>query len=311
MSKYTDDDLINIIKNKAVELNRTPTKREIEHLGIIVYRFGTWNNAIEKADLKVLKRINYTKEELIKFIKDKAIKLERTPQSSDFSNLATITKHFGKLSVAIRKAGMVPYARTNKELLTKLKELKEKLGRSPSIRDADANELPSATYINRFGTWNNALKLAKIGINNDIPQILDSNEKLISKYIDFCNKLGRLATTKDLNTSEKIYSKNVFENRFESITNLKKIVLQDSRLKISDKTYREHPIMYSSTELKEMLKTILEENKNVRLPQNLLVKKLKENGSPSVNTFFRRFNTTKISELWDQVEKGADADETI
>ncbi len=41
--------------DKAMEIGRTPTKREIEGVASLKLHFGTWNNVIEAAGLPSLK----------------------------------------------------------------------------------------------------------------------------------------------------------------------------------------------------------------------------------------------------------------
>lgn len=53
--KYTDEQLINIIKDKANELGRSPYFKEVEGASVAAKRFGSWNNALKVAGLKVNK----------------------------------------------------------------------------------------------------------------------------------------------------------------------------------------------------------------------------------------------------------------
>lgn len=62
--KYSDEDLLNIIKNKASSLGRAPYKREIKNSPTICNRFGTWNNAIKIAGLTPNKKSYINKDSL-------------------------------------------------------------------------------------------------------------------------------------------------------------------------------------------------------------------------------------------------------
>lgn len=57
---------------------------------------------------------------------------------------------------------------TNKELIQKLKDKATEIGRTPSraMVDKDENMPNGNTYVYRFGSWNNALKAAKLPTNN-------------------------------------------------------------------------------------------------------------------------------------------------
>lgn len=46
---YTDEELLNLIKEKAKELGRVPRCREMKEKSTIEKRFGTWNKALGKA----------------------------------------------------------------------------------------------------------------------------------------------------------------------------------------------------------------------------------------------------------------------
>lgn len=294
-----DEELINLIKAKAKELGRTPKRREFKHYNLAIKRFGSWNNSIEKVGLKVTKRANYTEEQLIKLIQDKAVELDRVPRKDDFTNVSTIINHFGTFSNAIRKCGMIAGIRTEEELLHQLKSLSENLGRTPSISDAEENGLSPSIFPIRFGSWNNALKKAGIDINFKRTNVTETDEELIEEYILLCNDLNRLATTRDLNRHK--HNKNVFEDRFGNITNLKELVINDTRLKISDKSYIEGIVKYSKEQLEDILVQIYINNGYKSLSAKKLKKELQENKLPSLNTFYKRFGTTKISELWDMV----------
>ncbi|MDI3535505.1 MAG: hypothetical protein PWQ82_1870 [Thermosediminibacterales bacterium] len=84
--KYTDQELIENLKDTARKLGRTPKKREIRSPGSWVYieRFGSWNKALKTAGLAPLKEIGLSKEHLKKVILDFYKKHSRTPSVSDF-----------------------------------------------------------------------------------------------------------------------------------------------------------------------------------------------------------------------------------
>ena len=245
--RYTDVELLNIIKNKAKELGRTPKRREISQHNTIRDRFGSWNNAVNKANLKENNNCIYTDEQLIQIVKNKA----------------------------------------------------KELGRTPSLTDIE--DISRATFFNRFGSWNNVLKIANLEINHEKTKVEISNEDLIDIYIELCNDLDKFATSRDLDKYCD-YKKNVYDARFKGITDLKKLVLHDNRLRISDKTIRERSIKYSDEDLKMILEQIYISNNNNTLGRIDLKNYLENNNLPSINTFFRRFKTTKIKELWNVLE---------
>ena len=76
----------------------------------------------------------------------------------------TVVVRFGSWNAAKRKAGLVPRRlATDEELLRQLRELGERLGRTPTGRDLDDRrlELPSTSlYWHRFGSFSLALRAA-------------------------------------------------------------------------------------------------------------------------------------------------------
>ena len=65
--KYTDEELLQIIRDKTEELGRLPIKRDVPDHSLIKARFGPWPRALEAAGVKevsavYLNRINRKKE---------------------------------------------------------------------------------------------------------------------------------------------------------------------------------------------------------------------------------------------------------
>lgn len=59
MNKYNKHDLIKIIQNKAAELHRTPSRRELDKISFACIRtFSSWNNALIKAGLVPHRSLN-------------------------------------------------------------------------------------------------------------------------------------------------------------------------------------------------------------------------------------------------------------
>ncbi|MCT6925414.1 hypothetical protein [Metasolibacillus sp.] len=77
MYKYTNEDLLNKIREYHRIYGKIPRKRDIRENQAISKRFGSWNNAIELAGFKPTRK-NWTKEEIIKLI-DEQIALNGRP----------------------------------------------------------------------------------------------------------------------------------------------------------------------------------------------------------------------------------------
>ena len=133
--------------------------------------------AISQVDPKALAefqagiRKRYSDEEILGQLKSCAARLGRSPTMREFSEDAETTIHpqtvierFGSWNRAKRAAGLVPRRfATKEELLRCLRELGERIGRTPTAKDVDAHRglVPSKSlYWHTFGSLTNALREA-------------------------------------------------------------------------------------------------------------------------------------------------------
>ena len=198
--KYTDKQLLNSLRVFENENGRVPKTTDFvnnpRYPGPSVYRvrFGSWNRAIEMAGLSVNFFAEVMDEELLGCLLHFYDENGRVPIAADFDcnprypNLNTYIRHFGSWSVAIEIAGLYDKRKIRKpklyaddELLGFLKEFYQETGKAPSIGDFNLNpEYPNyGTYVNRFGSWSNALKLVELDVDKMIGKgILEtSNQK--------------------------------------------------------------------------------------------------------------------------------------
>lgn len=162
--RYTDEDLIQAIQNKATELNRNPKSGEMRKPGgfIIAQRFGSWDKALMKAELieDIYKDINFEeflKEDVIQNLKKICISKERLLEKEEIYQLypeGLIKEYFGSYSNLTK---VLENDYTKEELIDILKNKAEKLGRTPSNKDM---KFPRAiVFIDKFGNWQNATKI--------------------------------------------------------------------------------------------------------------------------------------------------------
>lgn len=92
----------------------------------------------------------------------------------------------------------MPSKLSQEELIESLKELAELLGHTPRARDADADpHVPChCTYVNRFGSWQEALEAA--GIALDPRNTGYDRETLLEHLRDLAETLGRTPRRTDL-----------------------------------------------------------------------------------------------------------------
>src|SRR6266404_4909012 len=90
-------------------------------------------------------RKRYSDEQIVAEITASAERLGRSPTMREFAadsettvHPQTVIEHFGSWNAAKRRAGLVPRRfATREELLARLRELGEQLGRTPTARDLE------------------------------------------------------------------------------------------------------------------------------------------------------------------------------
>ncbi len=113
LSDYSDDSLLNELRRVAEQLGKPPTQRQFKKFGkasckVYEDRFGSWNAALKKAGLSVLKRVDIPNEDLFIAIDELWTKLGRQPtfdemrHSGGFSP-STYQKRFGSWVVALEQ----------------------------------------------------------------------------------------------------------------------------------------------------------------------------------------------------------------
>jgi Homing endonuclease associated repeat len=161
--------------------------------------------AISRVDPKALAefqagiRKRYSDAEILSQLKSSARRLGRSPTMREFADDAETTIHpqtvierFGSWNRAKRAAGLVPRRfATKEELLRCLRELGDRLGRTPTAKDVDANRglVPSKSlYWHTFGSLTNALREAGF----DVPVGEERLERAIHQGEALAQQLGRL-----------------------------------------------------------------------------------------------------------------------
>jgi hypothetical protein len=161
--------------------------------------------AVSRVDPKALAefqagiRKRYSDAEILGQLKASAERLGRSPTMREFAedegttiHPQTVIERFGSWNRAKRAAGLVPRRfATKEELLRCLRELGERLGRTPTAKDVDANRgiVPSKSlYWHTFGSLTNALREAGF----DVPVGEERLERAIDQGEAMAQRLGRL-----------------------------------------------------------------------------------------------------------------------
>jgi hypothetical protein len=144
-------------------------------------------------------RRRYSDEAILAELKSCAARLGRSPTMREFASDTktrvhpqTVIEHFGSWNAAKRQAGLVPRRfATREELLGRLRDLGEELGRTPTARDIDARKgaMPSKSLLwHTFGSLAQALRDAGF----DVPVGEERLERAVDQGALLARSLGRL-----------------------------------------------------------------------------------------------------------------------
>lgn len=113
-SRHTNAELIAKIKEKAKELGRCPSVRELPEGITIVRRFGTWREALVYAGVNQ-KRKTYSRqavirnEDILLELQVLMLKNNRAPYYREYDHAGLCIKRFGRWNTAIEEAKRDPY----------------------------------------------------------------------------------------------------------------------------------------------------------------------------------------------------------
>jgi Homing endonuclease associated repeat len=149
-------------------------------------------------------RKRYSDEQIIDELRACADRLGRSPTMREFASdpvttvhPQTVIGHFGTWNNAKRRAGLVPRRfATRDELLARLRELGEELGRTPTAKDLEQRKgsMPSKSlYWHTFGSLNSALREAGF----DVPVGEERLARAIEQGVFLAIRTGRLPKFSD------------------------------------------------------------------------------------------------------------------
>ena len=155
-------------------------------------------------------RKRYTDDEILAQLTASAERLGRSPTMREFAadpettvHPQTVIEHFGSWNAAKRQAGLVPRRfATREELLGRLRDLGEELGRTPTARDIDARKgaMPSKSLLwHTFGSLAEALRAAGF----DVPVGEERLERAVEQGAVLSRQLGRLPKMADWATARR------------------------------------------------------------------------------------------------------------
>ena len=239
MKKYTEDALLDALRELGEKLGRVPTSFEMTvyhketgrgagHATYFDY-FGSWKEALMRAgfDLPEYGKF-YSNDELCQKLRDFAKKLGHTPMRKEVDahreNLPcayTYVERFGSWPAALEAANLprsYHYRRdiSDEELVIVLRRLADELGHVPSVRELqNCDWAPCySTYSHRFGSWNKALK--KAGFGKALRRNKYSDRELINILRCVTKKLGHAPSREEMRKYHPSPCYDVYLNRFGS-----------------------------------------------------------------------------------------------
>ena len=174
---------------------------------------------------------NISDEELLediiiiaKKIKKESLTIDEYKKNGGKYNHTTITRRFGSWIVALQKSNLVPYrnqikAISEADMISDLQRVAKKINKETinSSEYALHGKYSKNLFFRKFGSWNNALKAARI---KPFDRPLGGTKNKVSKYecLEEIERiwieLGRQPTTTDIKNGISKYSLHAFERRF-------------------------------------------------------------------------------------------------
>ena len=227
----SDDEMLQMLIAKAKELNRVPTRWEVDHdwdmpsATTYTKRFGSFTKALVAANL-VANRLHLADGELIELLVKKTVQSGKTPSCSEINDdpnmpsVTTYAKRFGSLTKALAIAGLVPNREyyTNQKLIELLIEKSKKLGRAPSSPEVnnDPNMPSMSAYLKRFGSYDKALAAAGLTSSAKGHSTDEEMLQLLSKK---AMELGKTPTSHEINADPDMPGSIAFAKQFGSYNN--------------------------------------------------------------------------------------------
>jgi len=233
--KYTNEDLLDILKNRANEIGKSPTKNDLgkknslpsETIFYEQFKTKSWNKILSLAGLELNHFQGYTKECALENLKEYYNTYNKILTREEFKkyNLTPAydwySQNFGNYKQACFEAGLIEKPLTDEERIEisiiELIKLSEELGKCPTVSEYES--VIHKGFVRRVLEGKLHLKyndICKLYISNynvnsdrDIdPAEITENLKIV------CEKLGRPPFYTELRDFGLHYSYNLFESKF-------------------------------------------------------------------------------------------------
>lgn len=227
-NKLERDELLDEINRLADDLGTTPTASAMNEHGQYstspYYRvFGSWSAALQEAGFEspTVPKERSTSELLaeIRRLADDSDPPAQAEMKHDGAYAPeTYRSRFGSWAAALREAGFTPPAQGDRisdaDLCDALTDLAATIGTVPTSADMKEQGPHSAnTYIDRFGSWEDALVAA--GLDPDDMASRVATETLIDALQELAADLDRAPFARDMNDSGPFHT-STYSRRFGS-----------------------------------------------------------------------------------------------
>ena len=235
------EELIDEIQRLAEEFGGPPTVAEMREHGdygvsTCSDEFGAWNEALKTAGVGTNKEKDIPESDLLAELHrlneniEGGVIASHMRRMGEFS-VGTYKRKFGSWNDALREAGLELSNRSDipkSELLAELERLNEELGRTPTVEDMwEEGRFGSATYETAFGSWNDAIREADLGVNvrSDIPK-----KELLGEIQSLSDELGKTPEGREMDKHGQ-FDSTTYRSRFGSWNNALKQIGFDPLLR--------------------------------------------------------------------------------
>lgn len=314
----SDEDVLNYIRKYEKEFGKIPQYKKFNNsngypdASKISERFGSWANALIKAGFDAKQKRKFrdnSQEELLKIFKEEYLRINpisgrdynkrRSETAPGYQYLQNVTglvwnDLLKKLGLEVKREAVLD----KQKVILAVNDFVNKYSKAPSLSEfrkflKDEKKGFDVDTIRRgrhFGTWNNFLKGLDLEITKSPSQILESKEEMIIKYKRYSEKIGAIkgATFKDLKNSDM--NRNGIRLRFGGMSGLRRA----SGYYVGNDWTR-----FSKEDILKILKE--KYLKNGRRLTNAEI--YNDEDLPSQTTICSYFLTTKMTKVWEEVEK--------
>lgn len=206
-----NDQLISDLISFSEKIGEVPTMDEMDERGpwnsiTYIRRFGSWNEALEVAKLGINFEKNVDKERLRSDLVEFAEGIDGVPTRDDMLedgpwSTEPYVRVFGSWNSALRAVGLDPNSErdvSKSRLIDDLYKFSEKIGCVPSVSQMDQiGPRYVGVYVDRFGSWNNALRAAGLEPTVEYPIDAEWDEDIDDYYGGSWPKMREQALDRD------------------------------------------------------------------------------------------------------------------